>query len=114
MQSLIQDVRYAVAMMAANGINTVRIPHTTQSTCSTSPPNTICAQKRYLDHGKAGIKARDRMALIEGYYTLVVGMTTALGMSAVLWIGVHHIESGLLSVATYCWLSPTLDSSTLR
>jgi len=55
-------------------------------------------QKRYLDHGRAGIEARDRMALIEGYYTLVVGMTTALGMAAVLWIGVRHIQSGVLTV----------------
>jgi ATP-binding cassette subfamily B protein len=55
-------------------------------------------QQRYLDRGEAGVKARIRMAWIEGSYTVVVGMTTAIGMAAVLWIGARHIQAGILTV----------------
>jgi ATP-binding cassette subfamily B protein len=55
-------------------------------------------QQRYVERGEASVKARIRMAWVEGYYSLAVGMTTAIGMAVVLWIGVKHIQSGILTV----------------
>jgi ATP-binding cassette subfamily B protein len=55
-------------------------------------------QRRFVVHGQAGLTARLRMTLVEGLYTLAVGMTSASGMAAVLWIGVRHIQSGTLTV----------------
>ncbi len=51
-------------------------------------------QNRYVVHGQAGLKARLRMTLTEGLFTLAVGMTTASGMAAVLWIGVGTFNPG--------------------
>jgi ATP-binding cassette subfamily B protein len=55
-------------------------------------------QERYVHSGKAGVKARLRISLIEACYTLSVSMTTAIGMAVVLWISVRHIQSGVLTV----------------
>jgi ATP-binding cassette subfamily B protein len=55
-------------------------------------------QNRFVVHGQAGLTARLRMTLIEGLYTMSVGLTSASGMAAVLWIGVGHIHSGALTV----------------
>jgi ATP-binding cassette subfamily B protein len=55
-------------------------------------------EQRYLQRGEAGMKARLRMALMEGSYALAIAMTTATGTALVLWLGVRHIQSGLLTV----------------
>jgi ATP-binding cassette subfamily B protein len=55
-------------------------------------------QQRYVRQGAEGMKARIRMALIEGWLSLSIGMTTTIGTAVVLWIGVRHIQSGLLTV----------------
>ena len=55
-------------------------------------------QQRYLNRGADGMRARLRMNIFEGGYSLLVGLTTTLGTAAVLWIGVRHIQDGTLTV----------------
>jgi ATP-binding cassette subfamily B protein len=45
----------------------------------------------------SGLKAKMRMAVIEGGYTLAVGLTTAIGTAGVIWIGVRHIQAHMLT-----------------
>jgi ATP-binding cassette subfamily B protein len=42
--------------------------------------------------------ARIHLALLEGRFGLLVGVATALGMAAVLFIGVRHVRSGALTL----------------
>jgi ATP-binding cassette subfamily B protein len=55
-------------------------------------------QDRYLRRSTEGVRAKMSLALVEGTYGLLVGLTTALGTAAVLWIGVQHVQTGLLTV----------------
>ena len=57
-------------------------------------------EERYVQRATEGIRARVMLALAEGQYGLLVGLTSAVGTAAVLWIGVRHVQSGALSVGT--------------
>jgi ATP-binding cassette subfamily B protein len=57
-------------------------------------------EERYVQRATEGIRARVMLALAEGQYGLMVGLTSAVGTAAVLWIGVRHVQSGALSVGT--------------
>ena len=54
--------------------------------------------ERFAQRSREGVAARIRMALTEGRYGLLVGLTTALGTGAVLLIGVHHVQANLLTL----------------
>src|SRR5213596_1995060 len=53
---------------------------------------------RFAQRSREGVAARIRMALTEGRYGLLVGVTTALGTGAVLFIGVRHVQANLLTL----------------
>src|SRR5437879_5909255 len=53
---------------------------------------------RFVHRSTEGVAARIRMALMEGRYGMLVGLTSALGTAAVLFIGVRHVVEGLLTV----------------
>src|SRR6266581_3456205 len=53
---------------------------------------------RFAQRSREGVAARIRMALTEGRYGLLVGITTALGTGAVLFIGVRHVQANLLTL----------------
>lgn len=55
-------------------------------------------QDRYVHRSTEGMRARIRLTLLEGGYGLLVGLATTLGTTAVLWIGVRHVQAGLLTV----------------
>src|SRR5947207_2632807 len=44
------------------------------------------------------MRSRLRLALDQGRYGCFVGMTTALGTAAVLWIGVLHVNAGAMTL----------------
>src|SRR5207253_2739896 len=48
---------------------------------------------RFLRRSREGMAARMSLALLEGRYGLLVGLTTALGTAAVLFVGVSHVRS---------------------
>ena len=56
--------------------------------------------KRFV--GRAGklVTSNLRIALIEGWFDLLIGLTTALGTAAVLVIGVLHVQAGVLSLGS--------------
>jgi len=53
---------------------------------------------RFLRRSREGMAARIRLALLEGRYGLLVGLTMALGTAAVLLVGVSHVRSGVLTL----------------
>src|SRR6266581_2617956 len=54
--------------------------------------------ERFVRRAREGMTARIRLALLQGGYGVFVGVTTALGTAAVLWIGVGHVRAGVLSL----------------
>jgi len=57
-------------------------------------------QERFVDRSSQGMRARIRYTVTEGGLGLLLGMTTALGTAAVLWIGVRNIEAGTLTLGS--------------
>jgi ATP-binding cassette subfamily B protein len=55
-------------------------------------------EQRFLGRCVDGVRARMRVAGLEGSYQLLVGLTTAVGTSAVLLIGIGHVRSGALTL----------------
>jgi ATP-binding cassette, subfamily B, bacterial len=54
--------------------------------------------ERFVRRSREGMAARIHVALLQGRYGVLVGLTTALGTAAVLWIGVGHVRAGALSL----------------
>lgn len=55
-------------------------------------------QERFVCQTRLGAKARLRLAVAEGMFGILVGLITATGTGAVLFIGVRHIQSGILTL----------------
>ena len=55
-------------------------------------------EKRFVDRSSQGVRARIRLTAVQGVFSLGVGLTTAMGSAAVLYIGVRHVQSGRLTV----------------
>jgi ATP-binding cassette subfamily B protein len=53
---------------------------------------------RFVHHARAVLGARLRLALLEGGFSALVGLTLALGMAAVLFVGVRQVEAGALTL----------------
>ena len=51
---------------------------------------------RFLGRSGDHLRARIHLSLLESRYSLLVGLTTAMGTAVVLWIGVRHVQTGLL------------------
>ena len=54
--------------------------------------------ERYVRRSDEGVRGRMRLVLAEGRLSFIVGVVTALGTAAVLFIGIDHVRSGLLSM----------------
>ena len=54
--------------------------------------------QRFVRHAREGVRARLRLTLIEGSAGVLIGLTTALGMALVLYVGVRHVTTGLLTL----------------
>ncbi|MFB9266626.1 ABC transporter ATP-binding protein [Bradyrhizobium erythrophlei] len=57
-------------------------------------------QERYIDRSAEGMRARLRLAVAQGGYGLLVGLTTALGTATVVWIGVSHVQANTLTLGS--------------
>ena len=57
-------------------------------------------EDRFVHKSQAGMWARIRLDLLGGSYSLLVGLTTTLGTACVLWIGVHHVRAGTLTLGS--------------
>ena len=54
--------------------------------------------KRFVRRSSEGMRARIRLSLIEGAFGILVTLITGIGMAAVLFIGVRHVQSGILTL----------------
>jgi ATP-binding cassette subfamily B protein len=59
---------------------------------------------RFLSHSTSGMSARLRAALEENCYGMLVGMLTATGTAAVLYVGVSDVRAGTLTLGNL-WLA---------
>jgi ATP-binding cassette, subfamily B, bacterial len=57
-------------------------------------------QDRFVRRSAEGMRARIRLAFVQGEYSLVIGVTAAVGTAAVLLIGVRQVQSGVLTLGT--------------
>ncbi|OLD93520.1 MAG: xenobiotic-transporting ATPase [Cyanobacteria bacterium 13_1_40CM_2_61_4] len=55
-------------------------------------------EQRFVQRSREAMRARLRLAGLEGTYQLVVGMTAAVGTAAVLLVGIGHVLSGVLTL----------------
>jgi ATP-binding cassette subfamily B protein len=55
-------------------------------------------EQRYMSHSDAGMRARIRVTLVTGILGLLVGLTVAAGTAGVLYVGVRHVQAGVLTL----------------
>ena len=55
-------------------------------------------QARFVRHSNQGFSARVQAAWSEGAFDLLIGITTAAGTAAVLFLGMRHVQSGSLTL----------------
>ncbi len=55
-------------------------------------------QERFARHSGEGLRARVQLAFAEGAFGLVVNLTIAVGTALVLFVGIHHVQSGRLTL----------------
>ena len=55
-------------------------------------------QARFVSCSSESMRARVRVALTEGMFELLTGLTIAAGTAAVLLLGVRHVQAGMLSL----------------
>ncbi len=55
-------------------------------------------QGRYVHRSTDGMRARIRLGLAEGRYSLTIGLITAVGTAAALWFGVRRVWAGALTL----------------
>jgi len=55
-------------------------------------------ESRFIDRSGQGMWARIRLTAYEGGFGLQVGVLTAIGTAGVLWLGVQHVRTGVLTL----------------
>ena len=55
-------------------------------------------QARFVHRAVESMRARLHLAVIQGEYGLVIGVTTAVGTAAVLFLGIRQVQSGALTL----------------
>jgi ATP-binding cassette, subfamily B, bacterial len=55
-------------------------------------------QERFVGRAGEGTRKRIRIAVIDGLFTMAVGLTTAVGTAAVLYVGLRRVESGRITL----------------
>jgi ATP-binding cassette subfamily B protein len=55
-------------------------------------------ERRFVTRSSDGMRSRVRLAVVEGGLGVIIGLTTAIGTAAVLYIGVRHVQSNLLTL----------------
>jgi ATP-binding cassette, subfamily B, bacterial len=55
-------------------------------------------EERFVDRSIVGMRARLRVALIDGMFGVLIGVVTALGAGAVLFIGVRRVNTGHMTL----------------
>ena len=58
-------------------------------------------EERFVDRSGLGMRARLRFLRAESGFSLLIGLTTAVGTAAVLFIGIRHVQSNLLTLGQF-------------
>jgi len=53
---------------------------------------------RFVEHSRASVRARLRLVLAEAAFGSAVGMVTAAGTAAMLFLGVRHVQTGVIQL----------------
>jgi ATP-binding cassette, subfamily B, bacterial len=56
------------------------------------------ARDRFVERSAASVRAKIRLALVEGRFGVVVGATIGLGMGTVLFLGTRHVLAGTITL----------------
>jgi ATP-binding cassette subfamily B protein len=56
--------------------------------------------ERFVERSGESVRTRIRLAFLEGGFSGLVGLTTALGTALVLFIGVRHVQAGILTLGS--------------
>jgi len=54
--------------------------------------------QRFEDHSTLTLRVRERLTLFQGGFDILVGLTTAAGTAVVLYLGVDHVQKGVLTL----------------
>jgi ATP-binding cassette subfamily B protein len=57
-------------------------------------------QKRFVQKSSEGLRARLHLAWLEGVFGLLLGLISAVGSACVLFLGVYHIQQGILTLGS--------------
>lgn len=55
-------------------------------------------QERFVRHSSQGVQARIRLAFAESAFGVFIGVTTAMGMAMVLFLGIRSVQAGTLKL----------------
>src|SRR4051812_7735404 len=55
-------------------------------------------EKRFVGQSNSRVRNQIKLATVQGWFNLLIGLTIATGSAAVLYIGVRHVNRGLLTV----------------
>jgi ATP-binding cassette subfamily B protein len=55
-------------------------------------------QERFVGRSSSRVKNQVRLAAVQGWFNLLIGLTIAAGSAAVLYVGVKHVNRGLLTI----------------
>jgi ATP-binding cassette subfamily B protein len=55
-------------------------------------------QERFVEHASRGARGQVRVAALEGGFGVLVGLTVTAGTAAALFVGVLHVQSGVLTL----------------
>src|SRR5262249_58880126 len=55
-------------------------------------------QARFVNSSGQSMRARISLALVENIFELITGMIFAVGTAAVLYLGIRHVQTGILSL----------------
>src|SRR5207253_10118166 len=58
-------------------------------------------QPRFIDRSSQSVSAHIRLLLTESAFSLGVAMTIATGTALVLYVGVRHVQSGILTLGQF-------------
>lgn len=53
---------------------------------------------RFLSHSRRRLSEQLNVTTVQALFDTLVGMTTAIGTAAVLWIGIRHVQAGILTL----------------
>ena len=57
-------------------------------------------QERFMQKSSEGFHARLKLTWVEGVFGLLLGLITALGSASVLFVGVNHVQQGIITLGS--------------